>query len=246
MPKRVLVAGNSQARVLKLALPADRIVSDVQFDFHVIPGGPGPDFEIKNDRLVVGKSVNPKMPPYAYPLEAAEALLSDYDAILVSALGYVDGGFAYTNPITQQGLVAEYGPKDNPHVSNLISEAVMREVVVSGLERHAGVRFLKKVTEVHPNVIVQPFPNTSELVRDHPGWGLRAMYEDYLGFNRFLMAARDSALAHFCGKAARLLPPPFDVSSGFTPKHLMGTTDGLHAEVTYGGMVLRQVYEALA
>ncbi|MFN3628236.1 MAG: hypothetical protein ACK4S3_10220, partial [Parvibaculum sp.] len=90
---RLLVVGNSQAGVLKQAHDIDPKVLGVSPFFYVVPGGTGPYLRVENDRLVVTMSID-AFPPRIDPPEA-NAPLSSFDAIVVSALGYADGGFQF-------------------------------------------------------------------------------------------------------------------------------------------------------
>lgn len=77
----------------------------------------------------------------------------------------------------------------------------------------------------------------------------RANYEDYTGFSRFLCTSRDEALRSLCTEwGAELLdfPDPAFTASGFTPRHLMRDSDGLHPLPEYGALVLRQIVARLA
>lgn len=240
---KILVAGNSQAGALHLALTGGLITTTdgVEIDFYVVPGGTGPTFAIDDGKLKV-TAFNEKFPPRMDPPDTAAKPITGYDAILVSALGYVDGGFAYQNPIVSQGLVAEFGPKQD---APLVSQSCLEDVVSHGLFIQAGFVFLRNLCRDYSGrIIVQPFPNLSELLLSREDWTIRKSYEDHAGFSRFLSAARDRALRKWCDAwGAELLdhPDPAFVAAGFTPRHLMRDSDGLHPQPEYGAMVLRQL-----
>jgi hypothetical protein len=247
---RIMVAGNSQAGALRVALREGFLGDDriIQPEFYVVPGGTGPAFILKNRRLVV-TSFNEMFPPYQEPPDVAERPLDHFDVVLVSALGYVDGGFMYENPIPEQGYVAEFSPREGRPDRPLISCSCLADIIRPALESQAGFVFLKQLSrEYKGRILVQPFPYSSTYLAEREDWGIRRSYDDYLGFNRFLFKLRDAALREICGDlGVELLDPP-DISwaaEGFTPRALM-RDDGLHPLPEYGAMVLRQVTEKLS
>lgn len=163
---KVLVAGNSQASVLRAAA---RMIENPATQpwphFYVVPGGLGPHLAVAQDGVLEVTAISPKAPPYFHPVDVEHARLLDYDAIVVSALGFVDGGFAFHNSIIAQGLVAEFQPRDSAPPWHLISQATQREVVRSGFERQDGFRFLRGLREAFDGpVLVQPFPYLSDVM----------------------------------------------------------------------------------
>ncbi|MDG1373276.1 MAG: hypothetical protein P8Q48_24110 [Paracoccaceae bacterium] len=244
--KKILIAGNSQSGALKSCLNDGSYSPEGKIDigFHVVPGGVGPNLSVENDRLVV-TSFDPKQPPFFAPADVPDTPLSEYDAVIVSALGYIDGGFTYKNAIPRQGLIAEFDPKPNEEVSNLITPAVFQEVMQEGFLRHTGFMFLKKLSESYSGkIVVQPFPYISDYVLEREDWALRQLYSDYKGANRFMVETRGIVLEEICERyGATLLPmPATDVAEqGFTPRDLMNDHDALHAKASYGAMVWKEI-----
>lgn len=247
---KVLVAGNSQAGALRLALREGLLDGEqvIRPDFYVVPGGTGPTFTLKDRKLVV-TGFNEKFPPYMDPPSVEDRVLDDYDAILVSALGYVDGGFLYENPIPRQGYVAEFLPREGRPERPLISRACLADIMRPALMRQAGFVFLQLLRrEFKGRIMVQPFPYSSAYLAEREDWEIRRCYEDFIGFNRYLFELRDKALSEICTDlGVELLDPPDPSwsSEAFTPRALMRDSDGLHPLPTYGAMVLRQVTKQL-
>ncbi len=246
---KILVAGNSQAGALHGALKEGLLADEtvIRPDFYVVPGGDGPRFELRERKLVV-TSFNEKYQPYMIPAGVRFRRVDEYDVIVVSALGYVDGGFLYHNLIPRQGYVAEYLPREDRPDRPLISRACFADIVRSALMQQPGFVFLKMLcAEFSDRVLVQPFPYSSACLADREDWESRRYYHDFLGFNRFLFGLRDDALRDICADAgAGLLGPPDPSWSldAFTPRDLM-KEDGLHPLPPYGAMVLRQITEHL-
>ena len=245
---KVLVLGNSQAGALKRAYET-RATRDSGIDLHfyVIPGGVGPDLDIVDDRLVLG-AVSPKYPPYVLPVGTDTMPLSSFDAILVSALGYVDGGYAYKNAITVSGVLAEFGPRGPATVRAPVSDSCFAEMLAEGLEQQPGVRALRRLCSACGRpIFVQPFPHLSDQVAEHPDWGLAQWYDDPLGAHRVMAEAKEAALAALAeGTGARLLPYPVPHDANrMTPRAMMRETDGVHQSDAYGALVLDQLESLL-
>lgn len=246
---KVLIAGNSQVGPLKVAHSAGSYdpSSGIVFEFYAVPGALGPSFDICDDRLKPIK-FNAEYPPYATPA-AKETPLSTYDAVVVSALGYVDGGFAYWNDISLQSVVAEFKPHRVTATSPLVAQSCFKEILAFGLERHEGVQFLRKLSKSYSGrILVQPFPYASDALIDHAGWHVRSRYVDVLGFNRFLNDARDEIIQSICDETgAKMLPRPMLSAreAAFTPAHLMSERDCLHPTEEYGAHVLEIIRKAL-
>src|SRR5688572_3711083 len=155
---KVLMVGNSHAGSIRRALKERRVAlpAEVDLKYYVVAGGLGPDLTVVDRKLVV-RAFNENHPPYTDHPATLERSVTDYDLIVVSALGYVDGGFAFRSTILWQGLLAEYGPKFNPRVRTLISQACMRDVVRHGLSQQPGFVFLRELFKCYRGpVVVQP------------------------------------------------------------------------------------------
>jgi hypothetical protein len=240
-----LVAGNSQAGALRLAIKEGLLDGEdvIRPHFYVIPGGTGPTFAVVDGKLCV-TAFNGKFPPYAAPPEVTNRPLDEYQVVFVSALGFVDGGFLYQNPIIRQGYVAEFCPRAERPDRPLLSRACFGDIVRSALLSQPGFVFLRQLRAAYKGkIVVQPFPYSSSYLAEREDWELRTQYEDFLGFNRFLFSLRDAALRDICsGLGVDLLPLPDEewAKDAFTPRELMRDSDGLHPLPAYGAMVLRQ------
>ena len=175
--------------------------------------------------------------------------LRDYGAVVISALGYIDGGFLYGNVIPRQGLLAEFGPKPNEDVDTLISVSCMREAMLEGFSRHAGFQLLDELGKAYSgDIIVQSFPYVSAYLQEREDWALRRFYDDYIGAHQCLCELRNDVLKDICDRNnARLLAPPASAVTDqmFTLPDLMNNHDGLHGSADYGALVLGQIEDEL-
>jgi hypothetical protein len=248
---KILVAGNSQAGALKLAYDAhpDILGAAGKLYFFVVPGGHGPYLTVRNDRMVVEMAIKDS-PPYAAPAETPDMAVSEFDAVVISALGYVDGGFRFDNQITRMAALAEFQPKGEVESAELVSDRCYREMIVQSLRSQHGFRFAKALRENYAGrIIVQPFPYSSEEMLSHEDWGLRQRYADPVGAHRFFSAEKDVALARLGQELTfELLDYPCrDWATDFlTPASLMRSSDCLHPTPEYGAMVLRQIRDRLS
>lgn len=238
---RLLIVGNSQAGVLKEAHSASSDLLELEPYFYVVPGGTGPYLRVHNDRLLVTMSIE-NFPPRIEP-EGADAPLSSFDAIVVSALGYADGGFRFQNPITAAANVPDFRPFES---RNLVSASAFAQIVNAGLGGQRGFLFLESLRASYSGpIILQPFPRPSAALQDHPNWGLKCQYSDFVGMHRLIERARTDYL----GLRARqldlsLLPFPFD-DPLWTPSEFMRSGDLIHAGPAYGAIVLSQISAVL-
>lgn len=242
----VLIVGNSQAGCLKRAEAETPAASRaVSLHFHVVPGGTGPYLTVRDDRLQkteAGRNFEARI----FPPGAETMALSEFDAIVVSALGYIDGGFKFHNPIVSGAVLAEFEPIDNTR--EIVSEACHSLLVKSGLERQPGVKLLRSLAESYRGrILVQPFPYPSKSLRDRPDWSLRTLYGNYLGAHAWLHAAKDAALAALCEETgAELLAYPARDEEFWTNADLVRDSDLIHVNEKYGSFVLAQIEQALA
>jgi hypothetical protein len=247
---KLLVAGNSQAGPLHEAVINKyySVPDGVEIDFYVVPGGAGPRFTIVGRRLVVLQP-DEKFPARFSSDDVPSNSIDEYDGILVSALGYVDGGYGYSNPVVRQGILPQFRPKNQESNLNYISNLCLRDIVTSNLLSQRGFRFLEELSKKFGGIIgVQPFPYLSSATKVHENWTAANLYEDPLGFHRLLTAYRIRAVEDACASAgAFLLPihPLSDHENYFTPAELMRSVDGVHAGPKYGAFVLEKMVEIL-
>lgn len=249
---KILFAGNSQASCIKKAYDDNAAtIGTHDVNFYVTPGGTGPYFRVEQGLLsVVKEAINPKFPPRVSSDEVANTPLNCYDVVVVSALGYVDGGFYYANSLTTQGVLFNFSPKKNRYTSRLLSSRCYRQIIYSNLRDQLGFKFLYDLrSNFEGQIIVQPFPVMSEIVRSHKDWPLNQMYEDALGAHGYFMQTCDDFLALTCNEiGADLLPYPRQEwrKNLFAPSHIMATSDGLHPLEPYGKLILRQVADTVS
>ncbi len=248
---KLLIAGNSQASCLKSAYDAyPGVMRGLDVHFYVSPGGSGPYFDVQDDRLqILPWSVNERAPPRQHPVGTSDIPLSSFDAIVVCALGYVDGGFAFVNPIIRQGVLHRFAPLASVDGPPLVSAQAMRSVVHHMLRQHHGMRFLAKLCAGYEGaVLVAPFPYLSEDIKTHQGWPLRQMYRDAEGANEFFAAVRDECLDAECSHlGATLLSRPAEavVPGCFSSSSYMTSTDMVHPNHRYGRLILEVIRSQL-
>ncbi|MEE9328342.1 MAG: hypothetical protein V3U71_13735 [Cocleimonas sp.] len=248
---KILFAGNSQTTCLKIAFDSNPETLDKhEVYFHVTPGATGPYFKIKDDQLsVIQGAINPNFPARLHPEGISTPPLSSFDVIIISALGYVDGGFLYQNTVMKQGVLHQFSPKKNDHTQRLLSKPCLKEIVFTLLSQQHGFQFLDELkNHFNKKIIVQPFPIISEIVKDHPDWLLNRLYNDPIGAHKFFQKTRDDYLDFACNKSnIKLLPYPVPEwkSSMFSPKDKMSLADGQHPTNEYGPMILEQIKNEL-
>lgn len=249
---KILITGNSQASGLKSGYDIRPDILDEIADvyFYVVVGGEGPAFKIENGSLVTKCiNLNSKYPPWTYPKGLTLSKIHDYDVIVISALGYIDGACYFSTPVTRQGLVYDFQPKRNSIIDAYVSKACYRQVIHSYISKHPGVQFLISLRQHYDGIIIlQPFPLISDAVIDDPEWPLNEMYKDPLDAHRFFCKIRDAFLMQMCEKhSVELLPYPRSewLHNCLTPKELMSPIDGIHAGSHYGIMVMKQIVDVI-
>ena len=248
---KLLVVGNSQAGPLKRAMDLwpQRFDHFASVSFFVTPGGCGPYVAVENGKMRA-TFVMKDLPPYWHPEEAATTPVSSYDAVLVSGLGYFDGGHAYINRASSLGLIHEFEPIPPPtREQPLVSKGCYFRMMQAVLSEHHGFQFARGLRSCFGgSIFVQPFPLHSDRFLEIEAWKLRDLYRKPLEMYRFLVNARDKILSDFCAQiGASLLsfPDPAWVQSGFTPRTFMPSKDDLHPGADYGALVLDQLQRAV-
>lgn len=242
---RLLIAGNSQALCLKDAIDANPNVIPVGWEvsFVVTPGGNGPYLALDGERLVETRK-HPDHPMRSSPSGAFEDPIGVYDAVLVSALGYIDGGFRFHNPFMEQGALYRFGPTGT---LPLISEGCYQETLRGLLLSQPGFRFLTNLRKIFKGrIFAQPFPLLSEAIIDHPDWRLKRHAADPVGMYRFLSSTAMKCLGKVCAEAnATMLALPEGELAGFSPRDQLGP-DHVHPKSAFGLNMMRQLFDALA
>lgn len=244
---KILITGNSQAAALRKAGRDSVPLDGVDLSYFVAPGGTGPHMTVGPDGRLQEHSRNTKAPPFSDPPGTEDVPMSQFDAIVISALGYVDGGVKFRGPFADGPFVAEFAPIDVTGEEALVSKACFREVHAS-LTATPGFRFAADLRKHFAGpIIVQPMPYPSAESRSSPTWATRQRYRDAIGFNGFLATLTDRLLADFCAEhAMTLLPrPPETIEDGpFTGMAYMREGDGVHPNDLYGKLVLGQIHAA--
>lgn len=247
--KEVLIAGNSQLGALRSAYLLDKDAFSARLDitFFATPGGSGPYMAVENGRLVASDRADPNRVFWS-PAKASERPIDSYDAVVVSALGFIDG-FTNDLPAAARVRLSTFKPLDRGTVP-FVSGACFRELIRAALSIQPGFVFLRNLREVYKGeVIVQPFPYHPSGVTRRTGWQLASRYDDSIGYYKFLSKIKDSYLSQTCSSlGVNLLDYPFaDLrSTMFTPEDLVDPKDFVHPNTKYGAAVLQQIAEVLA
>ncbi len=244
---RILITGNSQAACLKAAnrIHPDILAATAAVAFYCIPGGHGPAFAIENGRLSLkGVRTNPDHPPFADPPDTPETELASYDAILVSGLGRIGGGFGSPSDMMLRGVLHAFGPRETTVGAGLISSACYRHIIAAELSAQPGIGFLRRLRVAYSGrIFIQSFPRVTAAAADRADWCLNNIYRDAVGAHRFFSTTRDDFLRQLCDDlGAELLPYPEQASrpDHMTPPELMPNPDGLHPGPEFGRLVLAQ------
>lgn len=248
--KKVLLTGNSQAAVLAKAFSSVRSTLDdvAEFFFHVVPGGYGPSLKIEEGRIrVVNEKFNTGA--YFFPEQTPDMHVSDFDAIIICSLGYVDGGYRYENPFLGGVVMPEFGVTEKFKDTEYVSESCFNQLILDTWENlHPGFRFARQLRQAYDgNILVQPFPRVSIALADNEEWAMRQKYVDWMGAHSFTSNAQDQNLKFMSEKMGFSVmerPKEADAGNYFTKAHLM-LSDGVHPSLEngaeYGAMVLRGI-----
>lgn len=246
---KILVAGNSQTGCLKEAYDADPslLPPDAELFFYVTPGAQGPYLAVENDKLVL-TLVNEEFPPRIFPNNTSEIPVGDFDLIVVSALGYIDGGFRWENPILSLAILSEFAP--TMYHKAPVSDMCYREMVLESFRNHYGFQFIKSLRENYiGRVVVQPFPYTSDEILSRDDWHFAQKYRTTKAAHQFFAQAKNAALETLCDEFTLDLlgyPRAEWSENYFTPANLMRSSDCIHPTAEYGALVLRQISDSLA
>lgn len=245
----ILIIGNSQAGCLKKALDhsSESMFPTLKIaDWIVTPGGTGPYLEIKDNKLVVTRS-DPRFPPRFTPSsDILDIDINQYSAIVICALGYIDGGFYYYNPISADKYFPISSFAHNIVCENQypISQSCFKDVAKNRLSMQPGFMFFDELKRLYKGkIFVQPFPMLSSKIKTHENWHLAKIYEDPIPVNHFLLDLKDKFLNDICDyENIYLLPYPDESwrTSGFTPSEFILDSDYLHPNNLYGSLVLTQ------
>jgi hypothetical protein len=179
--------------------------------------------------------------------------VNEYDLIVVSALGYIDGGFYYSNPISTLTNIAPAGLEVCNKSANpaLVSKNCFYQIAAAMFcPGMIGFRFVRQLRDVYGgDILVQPFPMLSEDILNREDWHLTKIYKNTFAANKFMLKIKDEFLLNFCAELhCSLLPYPDSKwrDIGFTPREYMSDHDCLHPTNSYGALVLAQIEDQLS
>lgn len=248
---KILITGNSQAGCLKRALDSssdDKYPILKNADWIVVPGGLGPNLKLNKDLIEVD-SFNPKLPPRFHPSALVlNSSVSEYDVIVISALGYIDGGFQYMNPISTISNMSPMGlqVRDKSVEPIPVSRTCFYEIAAAKFSTGMiGFRFLRQLRDAFSGkIIVQPFPLLSEEIISRDDWHLARIYENPVAANEFMLKIKDDFLSSICSELSCYLlpyPNPQWREVGLTPREYTHSPDCLHLTDSYGALILAQL-----
>ena len=248
---KILIAGNSQAACLKNALDSscdDEYTLLKNANWIVIAGGKGPNLKLNKDLIEV-ESFNPRFPPRFHPSELVlNSSVSEYDVIVISALGFIDGGYLWENPISTISNISPVGleVRDKDVEPIPVSRSCFYEIAAAMFSPGmVGFRFLRQLRDTFGGkIIVQPFPLLSEEIISRDDWHLAKIYENPVAANEFMLKIKDDYLSNICSElSCDLLPYPNPQwrEVGFTAREYSNAPDCVHPTDSYGAMVLAQL-----
>jgi hypothetical protein len=247
----ILFIGQSTLAAIYEAFKVDRVFSsEINTSWLAFPGGEGPDYEI------IKGVPRPRVPPFltfnlptSYPSEAENSSLDVYDLVVVSSLGWIDGGSAFPwCPAEKQGLIYKFKPKFNNGSSNeiLISEACYERIIKNWLHGQGGFKFLKDLrNNFKAKIILCRFPQPSEKLIEDEKWPLNLMYDNSLEAHDFFSQIRNHVVEEYSKSLEiDLLPFPPSRVKNFT-NHEMMNVDAIHGNIEYAQFILNQINNVL-
>jgi hypothetical protein len=248
---KILITGNSQAGCLKRALDSsseDQYPSLKKADWIVVPGGWGPSLKLNNERIEI-HNFDPRHPPRYHPSESIlNTLVGEYDLIVVSALGYIDGGFKYLNPISTIANISPAGleVRDDSIAPVPVSGSCFYEIAAAKFcPGMVGFNFLRQLrNSFGGKIIVQPFPLLSEEILNRDDWHLARIYKDPVAANQFMLKIKDDFLSSICSELSCCLlsyPNSQWREAGFSPREYIHAYDCHHPTDSYGALILAQL-----
>lgn len=247
---KILVIGNSQAACLYSAFnsPHSSISLLKDADWIIAPSGQGPSIILENG-CARASSLDQSLRLRMHPSDSVlKKQVYNYDLIIVSALGWFDGGHQWSTSITHghTHLPSTFRLCNNREF-NVISHRCFQEVIFARLSQMPGFRFLNQIKEIFKGkIIVQPFPLISSGILERHDWKLSSTYEDPVGTYHYFLDLKDRYLVKVCEPDNCFLLGYPDSSwrkSGFTPEQFIRDPTFLHPSVEYYRLVLNQLDE---
>jgi hypothetical protein len=242
---KVLFVGNS------FSLPLLKIYEDkncalgknYECSFAYSGGGWEPNFQVINDRLIVGEAKNGFKPPTMFfPENLLEIPLQDYQAIVIGGLGYIaSSSFSEASYITEY-LIHEFEPKESIGIPT--SKAMFIEIFNGVLMAQPGIKLLDYFHSFQGKVIIYSQPLYNELIIDFDNWILNKIYKRPVDAINFLQMHRRKFLEEKCIKSNYILIKEIFKSSLFTPSNFQiknSSGDFLHGNDEYAKLLFEQI-----
>lgn len=244
----VLFVGNSLLISLyRLYIKNNKILGEnIQSSFAIDIGGWGPGIKILDNKIVPSdRSNKEKYPDVFSPESVLETPISNYDVIIVVALGYLCVGLEKEPNITTFRQVYQFQPVEN-NLSNIpISKAALIEAVNGYFESQSGIKFLDFLSDYKGRVIVLEQPLFNELIKNDSDWSLSKIYKDPVSAVLFFQELRRKFLLNKCEKLGyTLINALFE---DFTPAQYKCAWDKdyFHTGDNYGNLLYDQIRQVL-
>lgn len=246
---KILVVGNSNVGTLVRAYSSVQNDKGHEFCFFSVPGGTGPALRFRENVLeLIPGSEHAVHKAYSFPAGGFNGEYKKYDVIVVSALGYICGGYSYDYSIMTRNYTILDEVIEGFH-TRFVSLDEQKFLFYKFLERQSGFRFLRDLlqSDYSGKIIIQKFPRLSEACINNSSWkpslrikNIDVMYSRYLNWLDEYIAGY-SKYGHF-----KLLDDPvIDYVNGvFTPIGLM-ESDGAHANLIYGKIIFEQIFKEI-
>jgi hypothetical protein len=240
---RILVLGNSNAGSIMRAIHYSGIdvLSQHDLTFIVTPGGGGPYLNLSDSGNIIIDKVNddPLMKAYCHPtsLNVDSLNINDFDAVVISALTH----FSF-----ERCVIADFKPKISSSI-RLVSRTEFLMSMRRSYDTSPGIIFLKKLSKLRSNIIVQPFPRVSSSISTYEDWSASQKYNDPIGAYSFAANYLDTYLTELASvDSFTLLKHPFTPSdlNPFTPATHM-QNDFFHGNHLYASLVMKQIESSI-
>lgn len=247
---KILVVGNSNVGTLVRAYSGIQNDKGHEFCFFSVPGGTGPALRFRDSVLeLIPGSEHAVHKAYSFPSGCFDGEYKKYDAIIISALGYICGGFSYDYSIMTRNYTILDEVVDG-FCPRFVSLEEQKFLFYKFLDRQSGFHFLRDLlqSDYSGKVILQKFPRLSAACINNNNWkpslrikNIDAMYSRYLKW-------LDEYIGEYSryGQFTLLDDPLVDYVNGvYTPISLM-EADGAHANSAFGKIIFDQIYSQIS
>lgn len=239
----ILFIGNSLLSSLyKLnQIEKDILGSEHKLFFAIDIGGWGPSFAVQDDKLIPSNRKHKDIYPDFFSCESILTTpLSNYDYIVICAVGSIGGGLQSKKSMVSFGQIAEFIPKINSITNTPLTKDVYTEIFNGFLENQDWVKFLKALKNCKSRKILIEQPFFSESIIDHPDWVFNKIYDKPVEAYKFFTNLRRTFLIKKGIEFdAQVMPSLFD-NVGFTPSNFT-RADLFHTNQEYAKILYQKI-----